>query len=269
VRADSDGQHMVSDVARGALAVRGAATGIVLGSRRFDGLVPLRSRLGNDVTRIVVRLVTGRRPVDTQTGLRGYPAAMLDWLTTIDGDRFQYELAVLLAAHRAGFEFHQVPITTLYLEHNASSHVRPVRDSIRVDVPIVVFAMSSLTAFLIDVALFFALMTATGSLATSVVAARVVSASVNFAINHRIVFAERPRHPASAAARYVALVAALMVANYVLLRVLTGPVGLGVVVAKLVTELTLFIASYHVQRRVVFPSGSRSQGRGALSTLVS
>ena len=224
----------------------------MLGARQFAGDVPLRSRFGNDVTRVVFRLATGRRLQDTQTGLRGYPASMLGWLQTIDGDRFEYELQVLLAAKREGIELHEMPIATIYLEENASSHFHPIRDSIRVYVPFLKFSMSSLAAFGVDATLFFGMMAATGNLAASVVTARAVSASANFAVNHRLVFAGRRRHPAGAAARYAALVVALMLVNYALLRVLTGPVGLGVVLAKFVTEVTLFLASYQFQQRVVF-----------------
>lgn len=252
VCADCDGQHTLPDIARVAEAVHANRSGIVLGARQFAGDVPLRSRFGNDVTRVVFRVATGRTLQDTQTGLRGYPAWMLGWLQTIDGDRFEYELQALLAAKREGIELHEVPISTIYLEDNASSHFHPVRDSVRVYVPFLRFSMSSLAAFGIDATLFFGMMAATGDLAASVVTARLVSASANFAVNHRLVFAGRRRHPAGAAARYSALVVALMLANYLLLRVLTGPVGLGVVLAKVATELTLFLASYQLQQRIVF-----------------
>ena len=124
VCADCDGQHTLPDIARVADAVGEHRAGIVLGSRQFAGDVPLRSRFGNDVTRMVFRVATGRRLQDTQTGLRGYPAWMLGWLQTIEGERFEYELEVLLAARRAGVELHEVSIATIYLEENASSHFR-------------------------------------------------------------------------------------------------------------------------------------------------
>jgi glycosyltransferase involved in cell wall biosynthesis len=253
VCADCDGQHTVPDIARVASAVREHRAGIVLGARQFAGDVPLRSRFGNDVTRMVFRLATGRRLQDTQTGLRGYPAWMLGWLQTIEGDRFEYELEVLLAARRAGVDLHEVPIATIYVEENASSHFHPVRDSIRVYVPFLKFSMSSLAAFGIDATLFFGTLAATGSLAVSVVSARLVSASVNFAMNHRLVFAGGRRRPAGAAVRYAALVFALMAVNYAVLSVLTGTLGVGTVLAKLLTEVTLFVTSYQFQQRVVFP----------------
>ncbi|TNJ62479.1 glycosyltransferase family 2 protein [Paenibacillus hemerocallicola] len=78
VCADSDGQHLPEDIMKIAEALDGRERHVVMGSRRFTGKVPLRSRLGNGLTRIVFAMTTGTRVQDTQTGLRGYPAPMLE-----------------------------------------------------------------------------------------------------------------------------------------------------------------------------------------------
>ena len=255
VCADCDGQHTLADIGRVADALA-AHDKVVLGARQFVGDVPARSRFGNSVTRVVFDVATGQRLQDTQTGLRGYPSWMLEWLQRIGGERFEYELDVLLAAQREGFGFHEVAIETVYLDDNASSHFRTVRDSVRVYVPVVKFCLSSLAAFAIDAILFFALMAITGNLLISVVAARVVSATVNFSVNRTIVFASS-RRPRDAAVRYASLVGAVMAANYLLLRLLTQVLPVPLVPAKLLTELTLFIVSYQVQRRLIFRSADR------------
>ncbi|MBN8881104.1 MAG: glycosyltransferase family 2 protein, partial [Salana multivorans] len=87
---DCDGQHLPRDVARVAdelarLRALGAAPGLVLGCRSFDGAVPLRSRVGNRATTALVELATGQRIDDTQTGLRGIPAELVPWLLAIPG----------------------------------------------------------------------------------------------------------------------------------------------------------------------------------------
>lgn len=269
VCADCDGQHTLTDIRRVATALA-THDKVVLGARQFVGDVPARSRFGNTVTRVVFDVATGHRLQDTQTGLRGYPSWMLEWLQRIGGERFEYELDVLLAAQREGFGFHEVPIETIYLDDNESSHFRTVRDSVRVYVPVVKFCLSSLAAFAIDAILFFALMAITGNLAISVVAARVVSATVNFSVNRTVVFASS-RRPRDAAVRYASLVAAVMAANYLLLRLLTQTLTLPLVPAKFATELTLFVISYQVQRRLVFRSRpldarSASENRSTVST---
>lgn len=141
VTADCDGQHTVVDIRRVAAALAERPGAVVLGARCFSGGVPWRSRLGNDATKHLFRLITGRRLADTQTGLRGYSASLLPWLATIAGDHYEYELEVLLAATRSAVPLHEVPIEAIYLSGNRSSHFRPVRDSVRVYVPLVRFAL--------------------------------------------------------------------------------------------------------------------------------
>ncbi|WP_422741549.1 glycosyltransferase family 2 protein [Micromonospora sp. WMMD754] len=140
---DADGQHRVDDVVRVADRMRatGAAT---LGVRRFDGEVPARSRFGNATTRAAFRLATGRDVRDTQTGLRAYPAGMLGWLGTVPGDRFEYEMNVLLHAVRDGLPIEQVDIATRYHAGNSGSHFSALADSVRIYRPLVGFAAARL-----------------------------------------------------------------------------------------------------------------------------
>ena len=251
VCADADGQHRVDDVLAAGERVRDGA--IVLGVRRFSAAAPWRSRFGNSITRAAFRLATGVRVTDTQTGLRGVPASLLAWLVTVPGERYEYELNVLLQATEAGIELDELPIATVYLAGNASSHFHPIVDSARIYGQLARFSLSSFGAFLIDAGAFFAFQALTGSLLLSAVMARVISASLNFLTNRRFVFAlDRSRSFAGAAGRYAVLVAVILAANYALLSLLTGPVGLGLVWAKLLTEALLFSLSYRLQQRFVF-----------------
>lgn len=264
VCADSDGQHAVDDVVRVAAGV--SATGhTVLGVRRFSGDVPLRSRFGNGLTRAMLALATRRMLVDTQTGLRGYPSELLPWLIDVPGCRYEYETRLLLEAHRAGHQVEQVDIATIYHDGNAGSHFRPVVDSIRVYLPLLAFGLVSLASFLIDAAVLLTAFAATGWLLGSVVAARAVSSTFNFVANRRVVFTDATTSLRQAAARYWALVAALLVANYLMLAALTG-IGLVLLAAKVVTEVTLFLTAYAVQRLLVFRVPGRRAGRPASSS---
>ena len=129
ITADGDGQHHAPDIS--ALAERVGDTRIVLGVRRLDKMPP-RSRIGNTLTAGLFRLVTGRTVSDTQTGLRAYPAALLEPLCAIPGDRFEYEMNVLLAAARAGYTIDELPVPTTYLADNAASNFAGLTDSARV-----------------------------------------------------------------------------------------------------------------------------------------
>lgn len=251
VCADSDGQHTTADIAAVAARLTDTGADMVLGVRSFTGKVPLRSRFGNAVTRGVFHLATGRAIIDTQTGLRAYPARMLGWLCTIEGDRFEYELKVLLAAIREQMTIEQVGIETIYLDENASSHFRPIQDSWLIYRPLLSFCGSSLLAFTVDFVLLSVFLAMGMGLVASIVSARVLSATMNYLVNRSWVFGnEDPAPIRETLPRYVGLAAVLLGGNIVLMNLLTLVTGtLG---AKILTELILLLISYTVQRLLVF-----------------
>ncbi|MFS0733554.1 bifunctional glycosyltransferase family 2/GtrA family protein [Microbacterium sp. 1P10UB] len=263
VTADADGQHTARDILRVADALRvdsaRGASELVLGARGFRGEVPFRSRIGNAISRALFRVAAGWGASDTQTGLRGIPVGMLPWLREVPGDRFEYEIEMLLRLGKAGFTAREIPIETVYLAQNASSHFRPLMDSLRVTLPLLLFAASSLLAFLVDTVALLVLQALTGSLVASIVGARLVSASVNFAVNRRVVFrSPRTARTFTQALRYTGLAALLLASNVVWMQALTGA-GLPLLVAKAATEAVLFVTSYQVQRRFVFGRGAAAR----------
>lgn len=258
VCADCDGQHTPTDIAR--VAERISEGTMVLGGRRFTGNVPARSRFGNGVSRGLFRLVTGSRVHDTQTGLRGYPADMVDWLTSIPGDRFEYEFNLLLQARGAGVAIDEIPIETIYLDENASSHFRPVRDSARIYAPLLKFAASSLTGYALDVASMMGFLAIGFGLIPAVIAARLISATVNFWLNRDFVF-EHQGNVRRAAIGYACLAAALLGVNVALMALLVTGWGFSALVAKILVEAVMFLVSYTVQHRAIFVSKRPLQRR--------
>jgi glycosyltransferase involved in cell wall biosynthesis len=262
VCADSDGQHRPADIEAVAARVGITDAAMVLGVRRFTGPVPARSRFGNTATRVLFRLVTGLAVTDTQTGLRAYPARMLGWLGRVPGDRFEYELRLLLRAARERLPIDEVGIATVYLDGNSSSHFRPLRDSARIYGPLLTFAASSLLAFAVDAALLAVLVSVTGQVALSAVPARVVSATLNYSVNRAAVFERVPHR--RAAPRYAGLVLLSLCANVLLLQWLSAASG-SLVAAKVLTEMMLFGAGFAVQRAFVFGRGRRARGARAVT----
>ena len=249
VCADADGQHTPSDIE--AVATRVRETGhMTLGVRRFTGPVPLRSRIGNDVTALLFRGATGWRLGDTQTGLRGYPAGRLAWLQEVPGDRYEYELSALLRAHELGMAVEQVEITTVYEPGNTSSHFRPVQDSARIYAPLLRFMGASLASFGIDWLGVMVIFPMTGSLLAAVVGARLVSGTANFFMNRRVFRAQRGT-VARTAVRYAVLAVSLLAASYLMLKALTA-VGIPLGIAKVLGDGAIYVASYVAQRRLVF-----------------
>ena len=96
------------------------------GGGRGEERVPLRSAFGNKVTSWLFKTLTAIRVGDTQTGLRAYPPSLLEWLGTVPGERFEYELSLLLQAGKAGISIREDL-------HHARPYRRYLRTMFRVD----------------------------------------------------------------------------------------------------------------------------------------
>ena len=134
VTVDADGQHLPEDVAKVAEATLANLGRYTLGVRAFSGNVPLRSRFGNAWSRYFFFMLTGVMVYDTQTGLRGMPRDLLPELLAMPGDRYEYEMRMLVAAARKKQKPVQIPIKTVYLNENKASHFNPIRDSLRTQI---------------------------------------------------------------------------------------------------------------------------------------
>ena len=250
VTADADGQHLPSDILEVADEAQLHPDSLILGTRSFQGQVPLRSRLGNGFSRLLLRLCAGAWVQDTQTGLRGFREGLVDWLLSVNGERYEYEMNVLLSAARQQMSLRSVPIQTVYQPGNPTSHFRALRDSGRILGQALRFSAASLTSFGVDFGLFCIFSRLTGLIAASNVAARLFSAALNFTLNRHLVFGVQGS-AAVQARRYALLAVTLLLSSTFLVKALTLG-GLYPPAAKLVTELGLFLCSYTIQRRFIF-----------------
>lgn len=250
VTVDSDGQHLIKDIVAVAKVSQEEPDKLILGSRAFVGNVPARSRFGNKVTATLFSLVTGQKISDTQTGLRGFSTKQIPWLLNLEGDRFEYEFNMLLEANKEGHLVKEVPIETVYLEDNQSSHFRPIQDSIRIYAPFLKFSGTAVLATLVDLFGLFVLMHLTDSLLLSIVLSRVFSATVQCLLNAKLVF-HHTGYLFKSMVRYTLLAVTLLACNYFMIKSLVA-VGLGLLLAKLITETILFILSYRFQNTYVF-----------------
>lgn len=252
VCADCDGQHRWEDIKRVAQGLAEHPQTIVLGSREFVGEVPLKSLIGNKVTRTIFSFVAGYKIDDTQTGLRGYSVDMLPWLIEIKGNRYEYEMNQLLEAKSAGYSVHSITIQTVYENKNKGSHFRPVYDSIRIYLPILKFSLSSVSCGVIDFVLFFLLHWLTKNLFVSVIGARVISSFINYMINKNIVFNRKGQSHIKPILKYYGLAGLILVGNFLMISLFNDQVNLSLFTSKSFTEGILFMVSYYVQKRFIF-----------------
>ncbi len=131
ITCDADGQHLVSDVVRVNERLHSGAD-FVLTVRRRRHDIPLRSRFGNTMSRVVYTLLTNQYLSDNQSGLRGFAVSHLDWLLKVRQDGYDYEMNMLYAANKQGIRITTLPIEAIYIGNNESSHFKPVQDTVRI-----------------------------------------------------------------------------------------------------------------------------------------
>lgn len=274
--ADSDGQHTVPDTLHLASEL-GKKDELLLGSRDFsrnNKNVPPKSRFGNRMTSFVFKLLYGHWLPDTQTGLRAFSRKLLDFMISVKGNRFEYEMNVLIQCSNAKVPMRAITIETLYMDENKGTHFHPIRDSWRIYKLLLgnffKFMSVSITCWLVDI-LLFSLLKRWGLLADAetgsallralsrsaepvllaTIIARVVSASLNFVLNKNLVFDIKKAK--GAVWKYIVLCVAVMIASGLAVSALHALLGINSTVIKMVVDLLLFFVNYRIQKAWVFP----------------
>ena len=129
VTVDSDGQHSVQDTIRCANQLLAHPQALILGCRNFkEQGIPLRSRFGNVLTCKVLKALCGVAVSDSQTGLRGFSRRVMLAFMQTKGERFEYETNMLIDTKEKEIPIREIPIETIYIENNATSHFNPLKD---------------------------------------------------------------------------------------------------------------------------------------------
>jgi putative flippase GtrA len=144
-----------------------------------------------------------------------------------------------------------VEIETVYLDGNASSHFNPLLDSMRIYFVFARFLSSSFFTAVIDYLVFSAVYHMSHSISGGILAGRLLAGAVNFTINRSYVFHLRSAW-LRALIRYASLVALLGCIAYVMIDFLVQHNGWNAYVAKITVEGLLLMASFVLQREVVF-----------------
>lgn len=269
VTVDSDGQHAAKDVLRVFEMSRKNPNALSLGVRDFTTAgVPFKSLLGNRVVSLVFALFYGRYLSDTQTGLRAFGIQMTGRMLEVRGERFEYEMKMLIACVKAGIPIETTPIQVIYVNSNEGTHFKPVHDSIRIIGTIISdffrFSVSSLVSAAVDlgIAWFFldALRAAFKTeymrilMATSI--ARVISICVNYMLNRNFVFLKKTSGTRSLV-RYLMLCAVIIILSSTGVYALKRSFGINEKAGKIICDSLLYLLSYRVQQRWVFEETSQ------------
>ena len=251
VTMDSDGQHTIRDAVNLCDYVEEHPSTLVLGMRKRSGKTPLRSRIGNGITKFVFSIVTGIDIYDTQTGLRAFTNNIIDNLIGTKGDRFEYELNCLLELSRIGIDIHEIEIETIYIDNNSGSHFSTFRDSFIIYRDIFKFSLSSIYSFIIDYILYIIFNIIFNNLVLSNAMARIISGSFNYTVNRKMVFNSHNKVFKSVLS-YIILAIFILICNTILLSILVNYLSINKYISKILVEIILFIVSYIIQIKVIF-----------------
>lgn len=282
VTADSDGQHALEDIEKLAKRLDENKEALYLGARDFSlPAIPDKSRFGNKLTSRLFRLLYGAYLPDTQTGLRAFPASLINFMLSVPGERFEYEMNALSRCALRKIEIISVPIATIYENgRNETTHFRAVRDSARIYRALLAsfirYIFSSVTSMLLDELLFylfdmlawhyfpkplgFSGMTLQILFATA--SARVLSAAYNYIVNKKLVFGVK--RGKNTAVKYAALCISALILSSGVVSIFNTLFGLSKndelsrLLIKLPTDLIIFMINYKIQRAWVFAEGEKT-----------
>lgn len=256
VTCDADGQHKAEDILKVSDALDSNPESLVLGSRDLrNKTVPFKSRFGNAFSSFYFKSSTGKTCNDTQTGLRGIPFTLTKEALSIPENRYDYEMNFLLSVAREGTELLNVPISTVYINNNSSSHFKPFLDSIRIYKEPIKFSLTSLMSAAVDLTLFTILTIILNQnifilVLIATVVSRVVSGIFNFLVN-RIWSFRNYSSILRQFRRYTMLYMAQLGLSITFVYLLSFiPIHLTWI--KIFVDSLLFIGSYFIQKHWVF-----------------
>ncbi|MBR5730515.1 MAG: glycosyltransferase family 2 protein, partial [Firmicutes bacterium] len=280
ITVDGDGQHTPKDTVRLAQEMKARPGQVIMGCRDFSkSNVPTHNKLGNRISAFIYRVVYGIKLTDTQTGMRAVPAEYLRaFAEEVEGDRYEYETNMLIYIQDHGIPYGEIPIETVYLDDNSSSHFNVIKDSYRIYKPIILFVLGSCIATVVDLVVFTVLNAlsekgvgllaaaaafiqkhfisdyTTARLFVPTAAARVISSLVDYNFSRTKVFGSKD--PARKTIwKYYVICIVRMLLSWLFLSFLTNILhaqGFIVTLLKIVVDLVLFFISYNWQRRWVF-----------------
>ena len=257
VTVDSDGQHKIEDIKKVSKRLVEEKDKLILGSRNFDlSNVPFKSKFGNKITRIIFGFLTGLKVSDTQTGLRGIPTKYISKLMNVSGERFEFEMNMLMEAKENNIDIMEETIETVYIEENKSSHFNPLKDSLKIYAIFVKYILSSIISFVVDIVIYkivFDLLInnlANYTIIISTIIARIISSLVNYRINKNTVFKTSNN---KSIIKYYILCFIQMIVSAILVEIIYNLFNRNYeVLIKLVIDSIIFLINFKVQKEWVF-----------------
>ena len=253
ITVDSDGQHLTKDILKIAEEVKNRKNDIIFGVRSFDDATPLKSKLGNKITKYLLYVFNGISLDDTQTGLRFLPVSIFDEFLKLPGNKYEFELECIFAIKKLGYNITQIPIKTVYIDNNEGSHFRPLIDSARIYLVFTRFSFASLLSFGLDITIFAFFISYLESILYATFIARIVSGVFNFYLNRNFVFQVNKKNSlVKELTGYLLLWLTLLILSGIIVSSLQGSAAYVIIPFKIIVDLILFLLAFYIQKNIIF-----------------
>lgn len=263
ITADCDGQHSVEDIIKCAEMLKKEPEKLIIGTRNFNEKdVPLKSKYGNKITKVMFSIFVGIKISDTQSGLRGFGInSMKNFLQGV-GERYEFETNMLIECKEKQIEICEVPIKTVYINNNELSHFNPLKDSIMIYKLFLKYIVSAISSFVTDILLFSLLLKyipeinigVITTIVISTILARVISSIYNFIINSKLVFKNKNK---TSIIKYFILVIAQMFISAFIVSELFNIFKINATAIKVIVDTIIFIINFVIQREFIFKNNNK------------
>ncbi len=255
ITADADGQHKAEDIMKISRALELRPDNLIIGRRdlKHSKLKP-EQRIGNKISSIYFRTITGVKCRDAFTGLRGIPVTLYDTVVSTSGDRFDYEMNFLTKCADLKIPFYDVNIITDSTKQTEGNY-RLLKDTYLIYRTPLKFATASMSCTIVDLVLFtvFAYLLPSSlqfNVALATLFARIVSGSINFLINRKMIF-DSDGKTGNQAVKFIILFFCIMCASSVIVTALSF-IPVPVTLIKAIVDMILWAVNYTIQRKWVF-----------------
>ena len=131
VTIDGDCQHDPASIASLIETAEKGNHDIVIGCRMENTKdMPMQRVLSNTLTSTIISSLARQKIPDSQSGFRFIKSTVLTSMN-LTHTGYEAESELLIKAGRQGFKIGSMPIETIYNDEDETSHIRPVRDTLR------------------------------------------------------------------------------------------------------------------------------------------
>lgn len=248
---DGDGQHRIKDIVKMNEVISKYNVPII-GERKFDVKTPLKSRMGNSLSKFTQALATYRYLPDNQCGLRAFLVSSLKDMIKIKGSRYEYEMNVLTYLQLKELPFRMMTIQTIYENNNACSHFRPVQDTLRIQGSLFLDGLIALILFILQgVGCYLLAKYPFKDITVNLELAAMTSFAIALVLHLAIkIIMNRPKYPAMLILRVVLYQCLILIATVVSVTLFSRVLSLPIGVAYLFTYLLAIIPLFYIIKGV-------------------